>query len=63
MFDLVLSLVLITTPSDKAMASMKNNHCSQNMLLNEINQWQAYLISYLESTVFPYEILHVTLGI
>lgn len=39
MFDLVLSFVSINEPSNKSMASVKNNHCSQNMLVNEINQW------------------------
>lgn len=37
MFDLVLSFVSITAPSDKSMASVKNNHCSQNMLMKSIN--------------------------
>lgn len=38
MFDLVFSFVLITASSNKSMASVKNNNCSQNMLVNKINQ-------------------------
>lgn len=61
MFDLVLSFVSITAPSDKSMASVKNNHCSQNMLMKSIN---GKLIFLLRIYCIPiYKILRVILGI